>query len=192
MNYPNPGRNLREFFMPVQSYAKWVFSALALAGVNANAPALAATATGVLPVSAIVANVCIVAATPIVFGTYTQAAIDTTTALITVTCTPGVGAYTVGLDAGANGASTADRKVAFAGNTLNYGLYRNIARTLNWGDTTGAGADVVPSSDAATAALGVSTFNVYGKLPGGQMVAGLGAALGIGTYVDTVQITVNY
>ncbi|SFU38613.1 Spore coat protein U (SCPU) domain-containing protein [Polaromonas sp. YR568] len=153
---------------------------LALAGLAAAPSSPAATATGVLAVSAIVLSTCVVVATPLVFNNYTLAILNST-ATITVTCTPDVLTYTVGLDAGLGGGTTSTRKVTFLTNTLNYGLYRDAGHTQNWGNS--AGVDTQPSS-AGTGTL-VKLFTVHGQLAANQPGA-------IGTYLDTVQINVEY
>ncbi len=160
-----------------------VSAALAAAGLVYAPVSSAATATTLLAVSAVVLQTCVAAATPIVFGDYTLTALDNT-GVITVTCTPDVLTYNVALGAGnGTGATTTNRKLTFLTNTLNYSLFRDSARTQNWGSNPGV--DTVASS-AATTDLGiVKTFTVYGRLPGSQ-------SGGIGTYADLVQVTVNY
>ena len=153
---------------------------LALAGLAATSSSPAATATGVLAVSAIVLSTCAVVATPLVFNNYALALLNST-ATITVTCTPDVATYTVGMDAGLGGGTTSTRKVTFGANTLNYGLYRDASHTQNWGSV--AGTDTQPSS-AGTGTL-VKLFTVYGQMAANQTGA-------IGTYLDTVQINVDY
>lgn len=72
---------------------------LVLAGMGIAPASMAATATGSMLVTASVFSTCAVVATPIVFGSYTQAQLDAS-ALITVTCTPDIGIYNVGLNKG--------------------------------------------------------------------------------------------
>ncbi|EQB15201.1 spore coat protein U domain-containing protein [Novosphingobium lindaniclasticum] len=64
-------------------------------------PASAATATAPMAVTATVQSACIVAATPLAFGSYdpTSGAPKDGTSVITVTCTSGT-SFTVGLNAG--------------------------------------------------------------------------------------------
>jgi spore coat protein U-like protein len=161
-------------------YKRLATVTLALAGLAATSSSPAATATGVLAVSAIVLTTCAVSATPLVFNNYTLAAVDST-ATITVTCTPDVLTYTVGMNAGLGGGTTSTRKVTLAGNTLNYGIYRDITHTQNWGNV--AGTDTQPSS-AGTGTL-VKTFTAYGQMGANQTALP-------GTYLDTVQINVEY
>ncbi len=63
--------------------------------------------------------------------------------------------------------------------TLNYSMFRDAARTLNWGDTVGV--DTVSGVGGG----GVIPHTVYGRIPTGQFVA-------TGPYSDTVTITVTY
>jgi spore coat protein U-like protein len=63
--------------------------------------------------------------------------------------------------------------------TLNYSLFSDSARTVNWGNTVGT--DTV----AGTGNGSGQSIIVYGRLPGGQ-------ALNIGTYTDTITATVTY
>jgi spore coat protein U-like protein len=67
---------------------------------------------------------------------------------------------------------------------LLYNLYVNAARTLVWGDGTGASrivsdAYVLPSRGIAR------TYPVYGRMPGRQHVAP-------GSYTDTLVVTLDY
>lgn len=143
----------------------------------------AATATTTLGVSATVVSTCTAASTPVAFGNYSLAAKDGTGA-ITVTCTSDVLAYNVALGAGSGtGATITSRKLTLdASNSLDYGLYSDSNRTLNWGDTTLAGAVL---STFGTGAGTTKTFTVYGQIPANQAVSA-------GTYTDTVAVTVNY
>lgn len=160
-----------------------VTAALAAAGLVYAPVSSAATAQTTLAVAAVVVQTCIAAATPIVFGDYALLALDNT-GVITVTCTPDVLTYNVALGAGTGtGATTSARKMTYLTNTLNYALFRNSARTQNWGSTPGT--DTVASSAATTDLGTIKTFTVYGRLLGAQ-------AVGIGAYADLVQVTVNY
>jgi len=170
-------------FMNTRHSAKWVISALALAGIGATCSALAATAVTGLAVTATVLTTCVAAATPVVFGNYALTALDTT-GLITVTCSPDVLTYTVALDAGTGTlATTSARKLSFGLNTLNYALYLDGNRTLHWGNTQNT--DTAAAGAATTTVGTVKTFTVYGRLHANQTTAA-------GVYSDTVQVTVTY
>lgn len=159
-----------------------IAAAISLCALFAAPQAQAATAPGTLGVTAIVLNVCVVATTPVVFANYTLLQTDVT-GLITVTCTGAPASYTIGLGAGnAAGATTATRKMTSltTATLLSYGLFRDAARTQNWGenintdtlDVTGPGA--------------IGLYTVYGRLPPNQNSVAAGA------YLDTVAVTVNY
>lgn len=162
-------------------------ASLALAAAAlATAPAtMAATATGSLLVSAIVLSTCVVVSTPVVFGNYTLGAVDTS-GLVSVTCTPDITSYNVALGAGTgSGANTTVRKMtnALSSDTLNYSLYHDSGRTQNWGDV--ANVDTAASASATTTVGPLKTFAVHGRIAAGQATA-------TGSYLDTVQINVNY
>lgn len=71
-------------------------------------------------------------------------------------------------------------------NPLSYNLYTNSSRTTIWGDGTG-GTSII-SRNFILGLLGSITLtnNVYGRLPAGQTTAA------VGSYGDTITVTVNY
>lgn len=152
--------------------------------MGASPASFAATATTTMGVTAVVLSTCVAVATPVVFGNYSLTAVDAN-GLITVTCTPDVLSYNVGLDAGTgSGATTSSRKLTSltSTDTMSYGLFRDASRTQNWGEAAG---DMQPSSAATTSLGAIKTFSVFGRLGGSQTGA-------IGAYLDTIQVTVNY
>jgi len=154
--------------------------AVALLVVNEQT-AQAATATTSFAVSATVTSACIVVATPLLFLVYDPSAADNDkTSTITVTCTAGT-SYNIGLDKGANGASTTTRQMidTVSTNLINYKLSSVVNQATNWGDQIGT--DTV----AATAALLPAVHTVYGRIPTGQYVTA-------GSYNDTINVTVTY
>ena len=135
--------------------------------------AQAATATDNMAVQMTIAASCTVSAATLDFGT--QTLIDITanidaTADLTVTCTNDT-QYSVALDAGLND-----------GGGGNYQLYRDSGHTQVWGFTTAGTPDVVSDTGDGQA----QTITVYGRVPSGQ------ANPKIGTYHDTITVTVNY
>jgi spore coat protein U-like protein len=70
------------------------------------------------------------------------------------------------------------------GNSMQYNLYTNAARTQVWGDGTGGTAKV---SDSQLVVVGTSqySYTAYGRIPALQN-------LGPGTYTDTITVTLNY
>jgi spore coat protein U-like protein len=122
---------------------------------------------------------CTISANNLNFGTYTQLQLDGTTTL-SATCTSGA-PYTIGLDQGVSaGASVTSRKMTGPGGAaLNYGLFQDSARTLNWGNTIG-------TDTVATTGTGVGqTFTVYGRVPASQLAAP-------GTYTDTITAILTF
>ncbi len=144
----------------------------------------AATATSSLLVSATVLSTCTVVTTPIVFGNYTTIQIDTTGS-VTVTCTLDVASYNIGLGTGVGASSTtATRKMtAPGGGTLNYAMFSDASRTVNWGEIPGT--DTIASTANTSGVGAVKTFTAYARVPAGQTSA---AAV----YTDAVLVTVNF
>ncbi|MBR0667019.1 spore coat U domain-containing protein [Roseomonas hellenica] len=142
-------------------------------------PASAATATGTFQVTATVQATCLISANPLAFGTYTGTQTDATTTLA-VTCT-NTTPYTVGLDAGtATGATVTTRRMTGPASAfLNYALFSDSARTINWGNTVGTNTVAGTGSGAA------QTLTVYGRVPAAQFVAP-------GAYVDTITATITF
>ena len=154
----------------------------ALAAVGCE-QSLAATTPGTLTVSATVTSACLISNGVLAFGLYdpSSGTAHNGSTTITLTCTLGT-AYQIGMAAGAgSGATVALRKLTSSGNTLSYRLYRDSGRTLNWGNTPGT-----DTLDATSSAVTLTnTINVYGQIPTGEAVP-------LGTYADSVAITVTY
>jgi spore coat protein U-like protein len=148
----------------------------------------AATATGLMTVTATVAATCVVGTSTLAFVTATSAAIAAgnvdAIGTVSVNCTSG-SAYTVALSAGAGtGATVASRKMtAGAGATaqlLPYTVYTTAARTTVWGDGSTASATV------AGIGSGVSqSIAAYGRIFQSPLVQAA-------TYTDTLNVTVTY
>jgi spore coat protein U-like protein len=141
----------------------------------------ASTANGSFNVQVTIAATCVVtSATNLDFGTQGVLAsnIDQTSA-INVTCT-NTTPYNIGLDKGLNGGSVTTRQMKSAGPALiNYSLFSDAGRTVNWGNTVGT--DTV----AATGIGAAQPFTVYGRIP--PQTSPLAAV-----YTDTITITVTY
>ncbi|MFL9926026.1 spore coat U domain-containing protein [Herbaspirillum lusitanum] len=155
-----------------------LFPALAVA--FQSSPAIAASSTGNLAISAIVTAQCVIQSAALPFGTYNSAAVQQS-AQIGVTCSNGT-SYTVSLDAGAGtGANTTTRKLATSDNssTLNYALYQDPARSKSWGNSSGS--DTLTSTGNGT----LQSLPVYGYIPAGQTSKP-------GAYADVVSITLAY
>jgi spore coat protein U-like protein len=131
-------------------------------------------------VAATVVAVCTVSAGALTFADYSGAA-AAGQADLTVNCSKDA-PYTIGLGAGTGtGASTTARILngSFVGSTMTYGLYQDAAYTTPWGDTVDT--DTLASNGTGLA----QTFPVYGQITAGQNVS-------VGTYSDTVAVTINY
>ena len=158
-------------------------SAIAASSVCAVPTAQAATASGTLTVTASVASVCLIANGTLAFGSYdpTSGAALNGSTTVTLTCTLGT-PYQIGLDAGAgSGATVALRKLTSGANTLDYRLFRDASRTLNWGNTPGTDTLGGTSSSGSLS----NTITIYGQIPAS-------AAVPTGSYSDSVAITVTY
>lgn len=142
----------------------------------------AGTVTGVMPVTALSLAACVLVPTPMAFGTLSQldGNPNDSSALVTVTCTPGTD-FAVGMNNGLYPSASVRRmKALLAGNYLEYRLYSDAARSVPWGNTVGT--DTVDR----TAGLLPSILTVYGRVPGSAPVAPLGS------YADTVTVTVTF
>ncbi len=159
--------------------------ALAAGAFGVGQSALAATATGIMNVTATVSSSCVVATSTLAFPSATSAAIQAgnidAAGTVSVNCTTG-SSYTVALDKGAGGttATTAVRRMLSGTNPLNYTVYSDATRTTVWGDTTtGAGAVTRTGTGAA------DLIPAYGRIFSGQTVPA-------GAYTDVINVTVTY
>ncbi|MDD5365667.1 MAG: spore coat U domain-containing protein [Gallionellaceae bacterium] len=152
---------------------------VALLGLGA-APALAATATATLSVTATVAATCSVATTPVAFGTIVSSTTNASTGTVTVTCTNGTG-YTIALGDGLYYSS--GRRMRSSASTyeyLPYELYQEVGHSTLWGD--GSHGTVMGSLTGSGVA---QPYTVYGLIPIDQYPKA-------DSYADTVQVTVTY
>ena len=146
----------------------------AVAAIAAQ-PALAAD-TAELAVSAEVTEVCNVTTSPVAFGSIdvtTAGNIDATGGF-SVVCTSGT-AWTAAASAGEGvGASTAARKMSSGANLLNYALYTDTDRSVNFVSATGTGSGAAQAS------------TIYGRVPSGQ------TGVPAGSYADSVTVSLTY
>ena len=132
---------------------------------------------------------CSVSATALTFGSYdpSSATARDSTGTITVTCTATVlgisASWDILLSTGSSPSFT-PRRMFNGGNSMQYNLYTNAARTQVWGDGTGGTAKV---SDSQLVVVGTTqySYTAYGRIPALQ-------DLGPGTYTDTITVTLNY
>jgi spore coat protein U-like protein len=130
--------------------------------------------------TATVLSSCNVGATTLNFGT---AAVLTgnvdATSTITVQCNNSL-PYTVALNGGNSGATDpTQRKMANGASQITYGLYRDSARSLPWGSTTGTNT-----------ASGTGTGSSQGLTVYGRVTAQTTPAPAI--YQDTIVVTITY
>jgi spore coat protein U-like protein len=159
---------------------------LVLAGLSllaAAAPALAVTTvTSTFTVQITITASCVInSASTLNFGGSqgVLAANVDQTATIQVQCT-NTTPYNIGLDAGTSPSATVTtRKMVNGGNTVSYAIYRDAARTLNWGNTVGT--DTVTGTGSGAA----QSITVYGRVPAQTTPAPA-------VYSDTVTVTVTY
>jgi spore coat protein U-like protein len=129
---------------------------------------------------------CSVSATALSFGPYDPSSATSLdgTGTVTVTCTGLLSAsWDILLSTGSSGSFT-PRRLLSGGNSMQYNLYINAARTQVWGDGTGVTAKV---SDSHFNIVGTShySYTAYGRIPALQDLAP-------GTYADTITVTLNY
>ncbi len=141
--------------------------------------AAAATATTTFSVTAEVRTTCTITTTNLAFGPYSGVQVDGTSTL-SATCSTNT-PYNIGLNAGgATGATVTTRAMKGpATDVLHYSLFRDSARSLNWGSTIGT--DTV----ASTGTGAVQPFTVFGRIPAGQFVQS-------GAYSDTITVTLTF
>lgn len=153
--------------------------ALATALLAVAPLASAGTANDTFQVSVTIENSCTIVANDLDFGTRDTLAsdIDAQTS-VEVTCT-GISPLTVSLDNGAGaGATAAARKLSNGGNTIDYVLASDSARSALLG--TGA------ATMGMVATGSTDVFPIYGRVLANQNPKA------IGRYVDTVTATVSF
>ena len=157
--------------------------ATAVAALCLSAPAIAGTASGTLATNATVTANCTVSTSAIAFGS-----VDSTSATnvdasggLSITCTNGSAWTAAAGVGGGSGASFTNRKMTSGANLLNYNIYTSAARTTVWGDGTGSSATIGGTGTGSAPAV-----TVYGRVSGGQ------TTVPVGSYADTVAVTVSY
>jgi spore coat protein U-like protein len=155
----------------------------ALAAISLPAPATAATVSGSLATSATVTANCTISTSALAFGNVDSTSPSNVDASggLTITCTNG-SAWTASAGVGGgSGASYANRRMTAGANLLNYNIYTSAARTTVWGDGTGSTATL-----GGTGTGSAQSVTVYGRVAGGQ------TSVPIGSYADTVSVTITY
>lgn len=144
--------------------------------------ASAATSSAALNVSVTITPACTVSTTPVSFPNYPGGNVNATGS-INVNCVAGT-AYSVGVDGGSYRIGTT-RNVGdeFSPGRVSYGLYKDAARTVEFGD----GASQPGGQLAGQVGTGVTqSIPVFGKLlPGATLPPA-------GMYADFVTVIVTY
>lgn len=160
----------------------WTASIALLSGIAMTTQLQAATATGNMNVRITITAECRVAtATDLDFGTSGVIAANVDqTSTIGIQCT-NTTPYTISLGVGNGaGATVAVRRMTGPGAaTVDYSIYRDIARTQVWGQTIGT--DTI----GGTGNGAIQNITAYGRVPAQTTPAA-------GAYTDIVQITVTY
>lgn len=146
------------------------------------------------PLAAPAAVVCrLVSGGSLGFGAYDffSPAPNDSLANVTVTCARDGGPQHTTLlmrvDQGINGTSVSARRLLHtggSGDTLAYGLYRDVGRTNVWGATDNVNT-MTATLSIPNRRTAFATFVIYGRIPAGQDVSA-------GNYRDTVGVTLIY
>lgn len=126
-----------------------------------------------------IAPACTITANALSFGTVTAIMSRTATSNLSVTCTQGR-AYSIALNGGSVTGNVNGRQMRLGSgpNTIGYQLYRNSARTLIWGNTSG---NLVTGTGTGSA----QSVPVYGAVPAqGPKPPGV--------YQDTITATITF
>ncbi len=147
---------------------------------SASCPTGGLTASTSFSATATVLSTCNVSATSVNFGSIGILSGNTDAqATLSIQCSPSL-PYTIGLDGGTTGATDpTQRKMSLSGANVTYGLYRDTARALPWGNTVGTNT----TSGTGTGVTQAQT--VYGRIAAQTTPKP-------GSYSDSVVVTVGY
>ncbi len=165
--------------VPPGSYTQTLAATATYGTTNCTSGSLFGSTSFSFQATATVLKSCNVSASNLNFG----AVGDLTTIVdgqsaLSLQCTQGTG-YTVSLNGGLSGATDPTaRKMMMGSQSITYGLYQNNARSVPWG--TQASATL-----AGTGTSSSQMIPVYGRVP-------VQATPGIGTYSDTIVVSVTY
>jgi spore coat protein U-like protein len=148
-----------------------------------SARANAASVTATFTVTATITPACTIQASELNFGSYADAQVDGQST-ITVTCTNTTG-WEVALNEGSSaGATIGNRRMTGPGpSSLNYGLFTDAARTINWGDRPALPGQNTVSGTGTGAG---QALTVFGRIPAGQRTPRPG------TFLDTITATITF
>ncbi|HWC74552.1 MAG TPA: spore coat U domain-containing protein [Gemmatimonadales bacterium] len=165
-----------------------LFAAVALLWSSGAAFAANSQTTQFNVSSDVIAN-CTISALDLNFGNYDPVVANKTanrdvTTSVNVLCTKGASGVTVGLDLGGHGSGSSRFMLdGVSGDTLQYELYSDAARSAVWGNS-GSGLVALATFGPIGAGAGV-TNTIYGRIPSGQDKS-------VGHYTDVVTATVNF
>jgi spore coat protein U-like protein len=132
-----------------------------------------------VPVQLTVTNDCQITAPNVAFGSApTVSSFTAVSQSLQVLCTKGV-AYTIGLTAGANPASSGRRQMASGTNMLQYDIFSSTG--VVWGNTSATGVRTA-TSDGLTTQSFAYTASIYTDQ----------TTPPVGTYTDSVTVNVTY
>ena len=159
------------------SYSQTLSATATYGTTNCTSGSLFGTTSFSFQAMATVVKSCNVSASDLSFGAVGDltAAVSGQSAL-SLQCTRGTG-YTIALDGGLSGATNPTaRKMSMGSQSITYNLYQNSALSTPWGTQSTFGG----SGTAST-----QTIPVYGLVP-------IQATPGVGTYSDTIVVSVTY
>jgi spore coat protein U-like protein len=163
-----------------------ILTATLAAGAMVAGVAQAGTTGTTFQVSATVLATCSATAGPLTFPNYTPGGGNQKGQTnILVSCT-NKAAFTVALDKGSTVGGTIGQRLMFlsAGNTLQYNLYQDAAFGTLFGDGT-TGKTLTGTGTGINTAVTVPVFGQLLDSPTNQ-------AASVGTYTDTVNVTVTF
>jgi spore coat protein U-like protein len=169
---------------PIRTQSTGASLLLAVASTLLIGRAEATTQTTTFQVTANVQTTCTTFAQDLVFGAYKKNGGSPLLAQsnISVSCTNGTN-WNLGLDKGLHGPDVLNRAMANSADAavlLNYAIFKDPARTLNWGETVGT--DTVSGVGTGV----VQDIGAYGRIPAGQTTVTAGG------YADTITVTLTF
>jgi spore coat protein U-like protein len=149
---------------------------------------------GVITSPSVEAATCTASSTGVYFGEYNpvQRSPNESSGALLISCSrsgldalPLTVSYGIDISRGSS-SSFLPRTLKSGAYVLNYNLYRDLPRSDIWGDGT-SGTSMVSGSMVLPANSGAASMShtIYGRISSGQNV-------GVGTYVDTIVVTITY
>jgi len=145
---------------------------------------LGVTSTGPVAVSGAITQTCTISGSTLGFGSYnvlSASVLQVNASALSVACTRGSSAVTIGLNTGSNPTHASGTTRAMsngAGAYLSYELYTSATYATVWSNSTTVSYNPITS-------LATTSFSVYGEIPALQNVV-------VGSYTDSVTATVTF